>query len=344
MNFSVSDRALARSRLAVCVLACMLLPVAAMAQSRDTSALVDAVERLRQDLADLQRYVYRGEAPPAPTPLTTRPTSVGSEERRAADTLVRVSAMEGELRDLTGAIEEIRHRVDTAGRRLDKLVEDVDFRLAAIERSLSEMMEMASRQTASPPPEAGAPAADSNIPVTASEIPGRSDEPGVLGTIPVGKVPQGGAPIQTAAVEPQEPKSLLPEGTPKERYDYALGLLREGLLRPQQLAQAEQAFEEFLTSHADHNLAQNARYWLGESFYVREDYNQAASVFVEGYQSSPGGAKAPDNLLKLGMSLSRLSRGDEACATFQELNEKFPEMSGSIKARAQKEWQKAGCE
>jgi TolA-binding protein len=83
---------------------------------------------------------------------------------------------------------------------------------------------------------------------------------------------------------------------------------------------------------------------LGESYYVREDYNQAALVFVEGYQSSPYGGKAPDNLLKLGMSLSRLSRGEEACATFQELNEKFPEVLGSIKARAQKEWQKAGCE
>jgi tol-pal system protein YbgF len=339
MQFPGLDKAFTKSRLVMSVLACLLVPVVALAQNQDTSALADAMERLRQDLADIQRFVYRGESPPAATSLTAQPSNIGNEERRAADTLVRVTAMEGELRSLTGAIEKIRHRMDIAGRRLDKLVQDVDFRLAAIERSLLDVMSMARKQAAITPPEAGAQAEAENTVLATSEILGTSNEPGVLGTIPVGKVP-----IQTIAVEPQEPKTILPEGTPKERYNYALDLLRGGLLRPQQLTQAEQAFREFLTLHSDHSLAQNARYWLGESYYVREDYNQAALVFVEGYQSSPYGGKAPDNLLKLGMSLSRLSRGEEACATFQELNEKFPEVLGSIKARAQKEWQKAGCE
>tara|TARA_Y100001960_G_scaffold316516_1_gene383603 strand:- start:680 stop:1711 length:1032 start_codon:yes stop_codon:yes gene_type:complete len=343
MKFSHLDKTFTKSRLVIYVVACLLVPIAVSGQSRDTSVVADAMERLRQDLADLQRYVYRGASPPTATPLIDEPAGVGRYERQAADTLLRVTAMEGELRSLTGAIEEIRHRIDIAGHRLDKLVEDVDFRLATIERSLSEVMLMARKEAAITAPGTDTSTA-ANTAVTTSEIPSTSNEPGVLGTIPVSKVPQGGLIIQTTAAGAQELKSLLPVGTPRERYDYALDLLRGGLLRPQQLVHAEQAFQEFLTLHADHNLAQNARYWLGESFYVREDYNQAAAVFVEGYQSSPNGAKAPDNLLKLGMSLSRLSRGDEACATFQELNEKFPKVLASIKARAHKEWQKAGCE
>ena len=120
-------------------------------------------------------------------------------------------------------------------------------------------------------------------------------------------------------------------------------MLRAGLLRSEDLVRAERAFEEFLAVHGDHELADNARYWLGESHYVREDYNHAVAVFVEGYKSSPAGAKAPDNLLKLGMSLSRLGRRDEACATFQELDEKFPDLTNDVKARGRKEWQQAGC-
>ena len=328
----------------VLLLMCLVLSGPVAAQNNDTRAMRDALERISQDLADLQRYVYRDGAPAAPSPISSQKVEVGTEERRAADTLVHVTALEGELRGLTGAIEEITHKVDTVGRRLDKLVEDVDFRLAAIERSLSEATAMATQQLADIQPEAGSTATETVAVELGDQVVEPSNAPGVLGTIPVGKVPQAGTTVQTAAVAPEAPKSMLPDGTPKERYDFALRLLREGLLQPQDLARAEQAFEEFLTAHADHNLADNARYWLGESFYVRGDYNQAAAVFVEGYKASPAGTKAPDNLLKLGMSLSRLSRGDEACATFQELNQNFPDMGDGIKARTQKEWQKAGCE
>ena len=344
MKLTCSNSTSAAAHLSVSLVVCLILSVPAAAQSNDTKAVRDALERISQDLADLQRYVYRGEGPAAPSPISTKQIEAGIEQRRAADTLVRVTALEGELRGMTGAIEEIRHRVDTVGRRLDKLVEDVDFRLAALERSLSEVTAMATQQMANIEPEAGSTAPGTPAVGTAGQEVEPSSEPGVLGTIPVGKLPQDGEVVQTAAVTPLEPKPMLPDGTPNERYKFALGLLREGLLRPQDLLRAEQAFEEFLTAHADNELADNARYWLGESFYVRGNYNQAAAVFVDSYQASPAGAKAPDNLLKLGMSLSRLSRGDEACATFQELNDKFPNMSDSIKARTEKEWQKAGCE
>ena len=323
------------------LIGCFALATPALAQSNEFGAMRDAVERMRQDLADLQRYVYRDATPAAPTSLSapSRQDDNGSLERRAVDALVRVTTLEGELRGLTGLIEEINHKVDNAGRRLDKLVEDVDFRLAAIERSLEEISGMTKQEMAAVPPVAGTPAAGQNFRTAPA-----STEKGVLGTLPVQALPAEGQAVQTAAATPEVPKPVLPEGTPKERYDYALGLLREGLLRSQDLVRAEHAFKEFLVSHADDSLADNARYWLGESYYVREDFNQAAAAFIEGYKSSPSGAKAPDNLLKLGMSLSRLSRGDDACAAFQELNDNFPERADRIKYRTQKEWQKAGCE
>lgn len=347
MKGSGSKPATVATRLVAIVLFCALFPGQVLAQSSEMNAVRDSLERIRQDLSDLQRHVYRGTTPSAPAaPSSISPARQGVEDegRRAADTLIQVTALENELRGLTGAIEEIKHQVDTAQLRLDKLVEDVDFRLAAIERSLADVTDIAAQQLSTIQPEAGTPAAGTPGGDTSLRVPEPSSEHGVLGTIPVDKLPQAEGEVQQAAVQPQEPKALLPDGTPKERYDFALGLLREGLLRSQELVRAEQAFKEFLVAHTDHSLADNARYWLGESFYVRENYNEAAAAFIEGYQASPGGIKAPDNLLKLGMSLSRLSRGEEACATFQELNEKFPELSGSIRERIKQEWQRAGCE
>ena len=336
MTQSGSRSTLAAARLILPVLAGLLLSEPASAQSGETGMLLERIEQLRRDITDLQRYVYRSGAPAAPG-STSAPAGVGAgaDDRPAA--LLRVTALEGDLRGLTGVIEEIRHKVDTAGRRLDKLVEDIDFRLAAIERALAEATTAARQRTAATRPETGASGAAGAG--AASQVPGPSDRSGVLGTLPVGGAPTAGS----AAPDTERSGSLLPEGTPRERYDFAFGLLRAGLARPEDLVRAERAFEEFLVGHGDHPLADNARYWLGESHYARKDYDRAVAAFVEGYRVSPEGAKAPHNLLKLGMSLSHLGRRDEACATFQELDEKFPDLAGDIRARGRTEWRRAGC-
>ena len=93
----------------------------------------------------------------------------------------------------------------------------------------------------------------------------------------------------------------MPEGTPQQQYDYAFGLLRQA-----NYAGAEEAFSAFLVENPDHTLAGNAKYWLGETYYVRGNYQQAAVTFAEGFESYPDNSKAPDNLLKLGMSLASL--------------------------------------
>ena len=155
MKLSGSDAISAARHPVVLLLVCLALSGPVAAQSNDTKAMRDALERISQDLADLQRYVYRSDAPAAPSPISSPKEGAGTGERRAADTLVHVTSLEGELRSLTGAIEEIRHKVDMAGRRLDKLVEDVDFRLVAIERSLSEATAMAAQQPSDIQAEAG---------------------------------------------------------------------------------------------------------------------------------------------------------------------------------------------
>jgi formylglycine-generating enzyme len=131
---------------------------------------------------------------------------------------------------------------------------------------------------------------------------------------------------------------LLPEGTPREQYKHAFGLLREN-----KLDQAEVAFTAFIETHGDDPLADNARYWIGETYYVRQDYQRAARTFFDGYKLNPNGPKAAPSLLKLGMSLSKLNKREDACITFAKLDQEFPDATPSIKAVMKRERQRNAC-
>ena len=111
----------------------------------------------------------------------------------------------------------------------------------------------------------------------------------------------------------------------------------------EEYAEAEQALGAFIDRYPDDPLAGNAQYWLGETYYVRGDYQQAAVTFAEAYKNYPNGAKAPDNLLKLGLSLASLGNSADACGTFAELMRRYPESSPGIVRRARTESQKLNC-
>ena len=70
---------------------------------------------------------------------------------------------------------------------------------------------------------------------------------------------------------------------------------------------------------------------------------QAAEVFLDGYQKDPKGSKAPDMLLKLGMSLARLEKTREACAAFARLTADFPKVSAGIKNAMVRERKRNNC-
>jgi tol-pal system protein YbgF len=130
----------------------------------------------------------------------------------------------------------------------------------------------------------------------------------------------------------------LPEGTPEVQYEYARGLLKQG-----RYGDARSAFEEFLKVHPNDTLSGNAQYWLGETYYAQGQYKNAADAFLNGYTTYKASQKAPDSLLKLGMTMIVLGQKDAACSVFGELGNKFPNASPAIVARAQRERQKAGC-
>jgi tol-pal system protein YbgF len=130
----------------------------------------------------------------------------------------------------------------------------------------------------------------------------------------------------------------LPAGSPSEQYNAAFGLLKQA-----DYPGAEGALKTFIQRYPNDPLTGSAQYWLGETYYARGRYSEAASAFAEGYKNYPKGAKAPDDLLKLGMSLARANQKQNACVAFAQLDHDFPHAATVVKERATEEKKRLGC-
>ena len=92
------------------------------------------------------------------------------------------------------------------------------------------------------------------------------------------------------------------------------------------------------------DLMPNIQYWLGEVFYAKKNFNQAILEFGEGLKNYPDSIKGPDNMLKLGLSFSNLSKKIEACNVLVELEIKYPDSSKDVLQRGLKEREKLDCD
>ena len=72
------------------------------------------------------------------------------------------------------------------------------------------------------------------------------------------------------------------------------------------------AFQQFLVSFPDSQLAGNAQYWLAESYYVTDQFEQALPQFQQVISGYPRSRKVPDALLKIGYANYELERWDAA--------------------------------
>jgi len=125
--------------------------------------------------------------------------------------------------------------------------------------------------------------------------------------------------------------------SPKQQYDYAYGLVSSG-----QYDAAEISLQQFLSANPEDELAGNAQYWLGQTYYARGNYGVATRTFLEGMSKYPESPKAPAFLLKVGMSLTKLGEKQEACEVYRELDSRFPNSAENTRMRPAEE-RKAGC-
>ena len=292
--------------------------------------------------------------------LLSAPADVFAQSS-GADTEIRIQQMEREMREIRGTLEEQSFQLRRISEKLDLMNED-----AAVSSSSHSVTPYAApqpRPVATSTSNAGSGSAAQPIFVAPEEpqitppsprnLTGATvDSPPVSGAYTREKLgvltrdssvsvtlPQQGQ-TQTLGTLSKDAQGNLNAASNSAAavYENAFSMLKSG-----NHAQAETAFNAFLKAHPNHELVPNAQYWLGETYYVRGAFERAARQFAEGYQKYPKGPKAPDNLLKLGMSLAGMGNKADACVALSQLEGDNFRAAANVQRRARQEMASLGC-
>ncbi|MEK6759456.1 MAG: tol-pal system protein YbgF [Deltaproteobacteria bacterium] len=96
---------------------------------------------------------------------------------------------------------------------------------------------------------------------------------------------------------------------------------------------ARRLLTSLVKSYPDHLLADNALYWIGESYYSEKDFETAAARFSEVFNIYPGSNKAPDALLKAGYSYIELKRPEKAVEALEYVVKRYPATEAAAMAQ-----------
>jgi tol-pal system protein YbgF len=254
----------------------------------------------------------------------------GAAPQGAAELRMRFNDMAESLRTLQAHTDRLLLQMQALTQRVESGKADNEFRFQALESGVRRANAGIS-STSSEPEVIGfvrraAPVEGLETPVSASASSSASAAAPLVGEGDLSTLQNFG----------RQPRAPLKD--PKALYNRALKDLQAG-----KYGGAEADFASLVEAYPSHKLAGNSQYWLGETFYVRRQYKQAAEAFLAGYTTYARSQKAPDSLLKLGMTLNALGEKKTGCDALAELGAKFPDASSSIRKRAQIERKRAGC-
>uniref|UniRef100_B0T055 Cell division coordinator CpoB n=1 Tax=Caulobacter sp. (strain K31) TaxID=366602 RepID=B0T055_CAUSK len=151
-------------------------------------------------------------------------------------------------------------------------------------------------------------------------------------------VDQEAAAAAAVAATPAAPAPVAASADPTAAFKAARQLLLDG-----DYGGAEQAFAGYVEAFPDSAKAPEARYWLGETQFVREAYGDAAGSYLGAVRGWPQTSWAPDAVLKLSRSLVALKKPADACKTLDELAKRYPKAPAAITAKAASTRNQAKC-
>ena len=225
----------------------------------------------------------------------------------------QINALQSQVQTLQGQVEELRHQLDEMKNRSKEQYIDLDSRIGRLEGR---------NPTGAAPPPPNANPNNGNLPDVALGAqsapppppPQAVEEQAMASNLP----PDRGAPPPLAA-SPEDMKAA---------YDQAFAALKDG-----RYAESARRFQAFIQQYPNSELTPNAYYWLGESYYVTQNYPISLDTFRRLLSQFPDSQKAPDALLKIGYCQYEMKQWDQAEATLNQVVQKYPNTTQSSLAQ-----------
>jgi len=282
------------------------------------------LQQLQEDIKTLEKAVYSQDVK-----TTSNSGSLSSEGSDILTKhLLKLSELEEQFRILTNNFEEINFKLDKLSNRITKVQTDNQMRFQDLEST-------------------GMTLEEKSIAKKEKKLPG-SSEPKDLGGVSESDVASVEQIQKTQSIESagtvvtetaERTEKILPNSSPEKQYEFAVSFLKVG-----DYETAEFALREFIDDNPKHELAGNAQYWYGETFRVRQLYQDAATAYLDAYQKYPKSSKAPVNLLKLGVMLVQIGEKQQGCTMILGVKDQYPKANQSIIQKAEYEKKKFNCE
>jgi tol-pal system protein YbgF len=221
------------------------------------------------------------------------------QNQTTVELLNRLNELQAEVQNLRGMVEQQAFEIDRLKQAAQDQSVDVDTRLRRLE--------------------AGGAAPTASVPDVAPAAP-----PPDLAAVPSGAipdaVPSGTVPSPVEAAPGVSPPQAPAAGDERAAYDEAFAALRDG-----RYAESARRFGAFVQQYPNGEYADNATYWLGESYYVTQNYEIALDTFRDLLDRFPQSGKAPDALLKIGYCHFELRQWREAELALNDVVQRYPD-------------------
>ena len=313
-----------KNRLLLQILFIIFFANISFAQQDKMNELLDRLEKIQKDIQTLEKAVYSKNV--------NLPSDNVVVNEALTRQLAKISELEKQIQQLTSKFEENNFKVQQLSDQLNKVSNDSQLRLQHLENNKTVSDKV------SAPKEV---IVEKNIPI-------KKNETNILNTDEINKEEESiiqEQPVQSENIKLKEkekvnkPKTkVLPKVSIADQYKYAMNIMKSG-----DFEKAEIAFKEFVDTHSKHELAGSAQFWYGETFYIRQLYEDAASAFLEGYQKYPNSPKAPENLLKLGVTLAELGEIEQGCKMIINLKKAYPKTDAAILQKSSYEKKRFNC-
>ena len=289
----------------------------------ETDSILKQLQILQGDIKTLEKAVYSKDV------NTISNVGISTENSDVLTKhLLKLSELEEQFKTLTNNFEEINFKLDKLSNRITKVQTDNQMRFQDLENSgasnISEQKKL--------PGSGEAQDLGKALEIGVSESNTASAEQ-IQETQSIESV--GTVITETA----ERAEKILPDVSPEKQYEFALSFIKVG-----DYETAELALREFVDNNSKHKLAGNAQYWYGETFRVRQLYQDAATAYLNGYQKYPKSPKAPVNLLKLGVMLVQIGEKEQGCSMILGVKEKYPKANQSVIQKAEYEKKKFNCD
>ncbi len=293
--------------------------------AEESELILNQIKILQEDVKTLEKAVYSEDVK---TSLNNNEVLSNTNSDILTKHLLKLSELEEQFKILTNNFEEINFKLDKLSNRITKVQKDNQMRFQDIENSGFDIQSNAKSKKKKKLP--GSNEAQDLGGVSESEL---------ASTVQVQQtqsVESVGAVITETA---ERAEKVLPEASPEEQYKFAVSFIKVG-----DYDTAEVALREFIDSNGKHELAGSAQYWYGETFRVRQLYQDAASAYLDGYKKYPKSEKAPVNLLKLGVMLVQIGEKEQGCSMILGVKDQYPKANQSVIQKAEYEKKKFNCE